>query len=175
MLFLCCHENERLLVTLATMIVINNNITVDDDSYNNTCICIHTCIYIYIYIIYIYIYGCESKLCMESSAVFRTFVTGLVPELCSVKLRLHIYTESNPFNIKQPLNMVFGCVFFLRDGIRDCMFFGRWMLEWFRWFPYKCIHWPKEPAELQGIFELLKTKSCGISDGLMKQHIYVSL
>jgi hypothetical protein len=40
------------------MIVINNNITVDDDNYNNTCICIHTCIYIYIYYLYIYIlYG----------------------------------------------------------------------------------------------------------------------
>ena len=89
-------------------------------------IIIHASVYIHVYCIYIYviyIYGCESKLCMESSACSgrmerRSFVTGLVPELCSVmKLRLHIYTESNPFNIKQPLNMVSGCFFFLRDGI----------------------------------------------------------
>ena len=122
---------------------------------------LYTYMYIHIYIIYIYIYGCESKLCMESSALFRTFVTGLVPELCSVKLRLHIYTESNPFNIKQPLNMVFGCVFFLRDGIRDCMFFGRWMLEWFRWFPYKCIHWPRSPQSCKVSLSSSKQKVAG--------------
>ena len=44
-------------------------------------ICI--CVYIYMYI-YIYIYGCESKLCMERSAVFRTYGTkGLRNCSCS--------------------------------------------------------------------------------------------
>ena len=67
-------------------------------AFNRIYVCIYIYIYIYIYIMYVYIYGCESKLCMERSAVFRTYgAKGLRNWSCSgpldcgeIKYRLYI-------------------------------------------------------------------------------------